>query len=404
MTDDSTKPLSRVIRIDEGEIRGHLDEMVRGTVEETLNSLLDAEADEMCRAQRYERSADRIDTRAGHYTRKLQTKAGEVELKMPKLRRQTFETAIIERYRRREISVEEAIVQMYLAGVSVRRVEDITEALWGTRVSSGTVSKLNQKVYKHIERWRAQPLEGECPYVYLDGIVLKRSWGGEVKNVSLLAAIGVGEDGFRRILGVCEGEKEDKAGWLAFLKHLKKRGLKGVRLVVSDACLGLVEALEETFPEAEWQRCVVHFYRNVFSHVPSGKVREVAAMLKAIHAQEHRAAAQAKAKDVVKTLKSMRLRKAAELVEQHIDETLNYYRYPPEHWIKLKTNNPMERLLREARRRTKVVGAFPDGQSALMLVAARLRHVSATSWGTRKYMNMKLLTLMDNRAAAESAA
>ena len=404
MSDDSTKPLSKVIRIDESEIRGHLDEMVRGTVEETLNSLLDAEADEMCRAQRYERSPERVDTRAGHYTRKLQTKAGEVELKMPKLRRQTFETAIIERYRRREISVEEAIVQMYLAGVSVRRVEDITEALWGTRVSSGTVSKLNQKVYKHIERWRSQALEGDFPYVYLDGIALKRSWGGEVKNVSLLAAIGVGEDGFRRILGVCEGAKEDKAGWLEFLKQLKQRGLRGVRLVVSDACLGLVEALAETFPDADWQRCVVHFYRNVFSHVPNGKVREVAAMLKAIHAQENRSAAQAKATDVVKTLKSMKLRKAAELVEAHIDETLTYYGFPSEHWIKLKTNNPMERLLREARRRTKVVGAFPDGQSALMLVAARLRHVSATSWGTRKYMNMRLLTLMDNRAVAESAA
>src|SRR5690606_18023167 len=122
---------------------------------------------------------------------------------------------------------------MYLAGVSVRRVEDITEALRGTRVSSGTVSKLNQKVYQHIERWRNQELEGEFPYAYLDGIVLKRSWGGEVKNVSVLVAIGVGSDGFRRILGVAEGEKEDKAGWLSFLKHLKQRGLKGVRLIIS---------------------------------------------------------------------------------------------------------------------------------------------------------------------------
>lgn len=403
MENDNTKPLGRVIRIDESEIRGHLDEMVRGTVEETLNGLLDAEADEMCRAQRYERSADRVDTRAGHYTRKLQTKAGEVELKMPKLRRQTFETAIIERYRRREISVEEAICQMYLAGVSVRRVEDITEALWGTRVSSGTVSKLNQKVYKHIERWRSQPLEGAFPYVYLDGIVLKRSWGGEVKNVSVLAAIGVGEDGFRRVLGVCEGAKEDKAGWLAFLKSLKERGLSGVRLFVSDACLGLVEALGETFPEADWQRCVVHFYRNVFSHVPNGKVREVAAMLKAIHAQESRAAAEKKARDVVAALKAMKLGKASQLVEAYIGETLTYYAFPSEHWIKLKTNNPMERLLREARRRTKVVGAFPDGHSALMLVAARLRHVSATGWGTRKYMNMKLLELQDNQPASSAA-
>jgi len=400
---DSTKPLGKVIRIDESEIRGHLDAMVRGTVEETLNALLDAEADDLCQAQRYERSADRIDTRAGHYTRKLHTKAGEVELKMPKLRRQTFETAIIERYRRRDISIEEAIVQMYLAGVSVRRVEDITEALWGTRVSSGTVSKLNQKVYQHIERWRNQELEGDYAYVYLDGILLKRSWGGEIRNVSLLAAIGVDQDGYRRVLGVVEGHKEDKAGWLGFLKHLKKRGLNGVRLIISDACLGLAEAAAECFPEAAWQRCTVHFYRNVFSHVPRSKVREVAAMLKAIHAQESRAAALDKAQDVVGKLKRMKLSAAAKLVEEKIDETLTYYAFPSQHWLKIRTNNPMERLLREARRRTKVVGAFPDGHSALMLVTARLRHVSATQWGTRKYMNMELLKEMDREIRYLSA-
>lgn len=395
---DSTKPLSKVIRIDESEIRGHLDEMVRGTVEETLNAMLDAEADEMCKAQRYEHSPDRVDTRAGNYTRKLHTKAGEVEVKVPKLRKQTFETAIIERYRRRDISIEEAIVQMYLAGVSVRRVEDITEALWGTRVSSGTVSNLNKKVYKHIERWRTQKIEGGFAYVYLDGIVLKRSWGGEIKNVSVLAAIGVDSDGYRRILGVSEGHKEDKAGWLGFLKDLKKRGLTGVRLMISDACLGLVESIAEVFPDADWQRCVVHFYRNVFSHVPRGKMREVAAMLKAIHAQEGRESAENKSKDVIDKLRAMKLKAAADLVEKSICETFTYFAYPPQHWLKIKTNNPMERLLKEARRRTKVVGAFPDGNSALMLVAARLRHVSSTTWGTRKYMNMKLLNEMDQEA------
>jgi putative transposase len=395
---DSTKPLSKVIRIDESEIRGHLDEMVRGTVEETLNAMLDAEADEMCNAQRYEHSPDRVDTRAGTYKRKLQTKAGEVEINMPKLRKQTFETAIIERYRRRDISIEEAIVQMYLAGVSVRRVEDITEALWGTRVSSGTVSNLNKKVYQHIERWRTQKIEGKFAYVYLDGLVLKRSWGGEIKNVSVLAAIGVDGDGYRRILGVSEGHKEDKAGWLGFLKELKERGLTGVRLMISDACLGLVESLAEVFPDADWQRCVVHFYRNVFSHVPRGKMREVAAMLKAIHAQESREAAENKSSDVVRKLKAMKLKAAAELIEKSIHETFSYFAYPPQHWLKIKTNNPMERLLKEARRRTKVVGAFPDGNSALMLVAARLRHVSSTAWGTRKYMNMNLLIEMDQEA------
>ena len=173
---------------------------------------------------------DRVDTRAGHYERKLETKTGAVTLKVPKLRSLPFETAIIQRYRRKESSVEEALVEMYLAGVSVRRVEDITEALWGTRVSSGTVSRLNQKIYRHIEAWRNREIVGDFPYVYLDGVILKRSWSGEVKNVSVLVAIGVGADGFRQILGVAEGEKEDLEGWRGFLRHLKDRGLKGVQV------------------------------------------------------------------------------------------------------------------------------------------------------------------------------
>ena len=195
MTENTPSPLGNVISIDDERIKNHLDRVVRGTVEETLNALLDAEADRLCNAQRYERSEARRDTRAGHYERNLQTKAGEVRLKVPKLRQQTFETAIIERYRRRESSVEEALIEMYLAGVSVRRVEDITEALWGTRVSPSTVSDLNKKIYGTIEAWRNRPIEGEHPYVYLDGIVLKRSWAGEVRNVSLLVAIGVNDRG-----------------------------------------------------------------------------------------------------------------------------------------------------------------------------------------------------------------
>jgi transposase-like protein len=390
-----SKTLGKVVQIDEARIQDHLGELVRGTVEETLNAMLDAEADTLCGAQRYERSPDRIDTRAEHYNRKFHTKAGEVDLKVPKLRRQTFETAIIERYKRRETSIEEALMEMYLAGVSVRRVEDITEALWGTRVSSGTVSKLNKKVYKHIEDWRNRPIEGEYPYVYLDGIVLKRSWAGEIKNVSVLVAIGVDQDGYRKILGVQEGHKEDKSGWSSFLEHLKDRGLRGVRLVISDACMGLIESVADYYPDADWQRCTVHFYRNVFSHVPRNKTRIVAAMLKAIHAQENREAAEEKATKVIDELRRMRLGKAAELVESKIAQTLTYYAYPPTHWIKLRTNNPMERIMREIRRRTKVVGAFPDGESALMLVGARLRHIASTHWGTRKYMSMDWLQQQD---------
>ncbi len=389
--DKDTRTLNKVVQIDDRRIQDHLGELVRGTVEETLNTMLDAEADTLCGAQRYERSPDRVDTRAGSYERKLHTKAGEVNLKVPKLRKQTFESAIIERYRRREASIEESLIEMYLAGVSVRRVEDITEALWGTRVSSGTVSNLNKKVYKHIERWRNRPIEGEYPYVYLDGIVLKRSWAGEIKNVSVLVAVGVGSDGYRQILGVQEGHKEDKAGWSGFLAYLKQRGLKGVRLIISDACIGLMESVGDYYPEADWQRCVVHFYRNIFSHVPSGKVKQVSLMLKAIHAQESLDAAREKAGRIVEQLHAMRLRKAAEWLEENIEETLSYYRYPQTHWTRIKTNNPLERIMREIRRRTRVVGAFPDGNSALMLVSARLRHIAGTKWETRRYLSMEAL-------------
>lgn len=391
MDEREGKPMGNVIHIDEARIRDHLGEMVRGTVEEALNAMLDAEADRLCGADRYQRSEARKDTRAGHYERSLQTKAGEVKLKMPKLRQQTFETAIIERYRRRESSVEEALIEMYLAGVSVRRVEDITEALWGTKVSPSTVSNLNKKIYEKIEAWRNAPIEGTHPYVYLDGIVMKRSWAGEVRNVSLLVAIGVTSEGFRDVLGICEGAKEDKSGWSGFLHHLVDRGLSGVELVISDACRGLIESVAEYLPDARWQRCIVHFYRNVFSHVPATKVREVAHMLKAIHAQESREAAAAKAEAVIAELRRQRMGKAADLLEERIEETLTFYAFPDSHWIKLRTNNPLERLMKEIRRRTKVVGAFPDGKSCLNLAAARLRHVAGTEWSTRRYMNMQPL-------------
>jgi putative transposase len=397
----STK-LAPVIAIDEQKIQDHLGAVVRGTVEETLNAMLDAEADALCQARRYERSPDRADTRAGHYARKLQTRAGTVELRVPKLRSLPFETAIIERYRRRESSVEEALMEMYLAGVSVRRVEDITEALWGERVSSGTVSRLNAELYERIEAWRNQPIVGEHAYVYLDGVWLKRAWAGEVKNVSVLVAIGVNANGYREILGVAEGMKEDKESWLAFVRWLAERGLSGVRLFISDKCRGLVEALGECFPAAGWQRCVVHFYRNVLTAVPKGRAREVAAMLKAIHAQEDRAAAERKAAEVVEKLMTMKLTKAAAIVREGAAETFSYYAFPSEYWRSLRTNNPLERINREIRRRTRVVGAFPDGKSALMLVAARLRHIAGTRWGTRRYMCMERLTELDREQEASA--
>lgn len=394
----------KIVQVNEEVIKGEIRELVRESVEETLNGLLEAEAEKLTQAARYERSEERQGYRSGHYDRNLTTASGEVTLHMPRLKGVTFETAIIERYRRRESSVEEALIEMYLAGVSVRRVEDITEALWGAKVSTSTISELNKKAYVNIENWRTRALTGRYPYVYVDGIYLKRNWGGTYENVAILVAIGVNEEGNREVLGAQEGMKEDKASWLRFFQWLKGRGLTGVRLIVGDKCLGMLEAVGEVYPEAKYQRCIVHFYRNVFTVTPRSKMKDVARMLKAIHAQESLAAAREKARAVAESLRQMKLKEAAKKLEDSIEETLTYYNFPSEHWLKIRTNNILERLNREIRRRTRVVGTFPDGQSALMLVCARLRHVVGTQWGVKRYMSMKPLEQMDHETADPSMA
>ena len=380
-----------IVSVDEETLKGDLRELVRKTVQDTINALLEQEAEEMVGAERYERTAGREAYRSGHYKRKLTTTSGQIELDVPKLRGATFQTAVIERYRRRETSVEEAIIEMYLAGVSTRRIEDVSEILWGAGVSAGTVSNLNEKAYKSVEEWRSRPLSGEYPYVFIDGIYLKRSWGGSYENVSILVAIGVNGDGRREIIGCAEGFTESKDSWREFLLWLKGRGLSGVRMVTGDKCQGMVGALEEVFPQASYQRCTVHFYRNVFSKVPKQKRALVARMLKAIHAQESREAAMAKADEVAAGLEGMRLGAAARVVREGCLETLAYTDFPMQHWTRIRTNNAIERLNREIRRRTRVVGTFPDGRSALMLVTARLKYIAECEWGKRRYLDVSLL-------------
>ncbi|MCC5789322.1 MAG: IS256 family transposase [Opitutales bacterium] len=401
VTPSTEESSNEVVRIDFNNLKRDLSGFVRGTVEEALNGMLDAEAQSICGAGRYERTTERQAHRSGSYERNLETGAGKVRLKMPKLRGATFETQIIERYRRREASVEESLVQMYLAGVSVRRVEDITEALWGTRVSPSTVSDLNQKIYERIEQWRDRPLRSRYVYVYMDGLWLKRSWGGEVENVSILVAIGVNEHGFREVIGASEGMSEDKESWKNLLTELYRRGVREIDLVISDKASGLVESLPEVYPASKWQRCVFHFHKNILHRVPLAKREEVAAMLKAVHAQEDAASAREKAESVVLKLQAMRLSAAGKILAEGIEETLTYYRYPREHHRSIRTNNMLERIMKEIRRRTRVVGSFPDGKSALMLACARLRYIASKSWSdTRVYLDMKRLEQQEREKAS----
>lgn len=380
-----------ILIINDDVIKSHVSGIVRGCVAEVINALLDEEADELVNAGRYERNEERRGFRSGHYERKLSTTSGEVTLRIPKLRDIKFQTAIIERYRRREASVDEALIEMYYAGVSMRRVEDITEALWGSHVSPSTISNINKELFQKLEEWRCRPITGNYAYVYVDGIYLKRSWGGEVHNVAVLIAIGVNEDGHREIIGIAEGMKEDRESWRSFFVWLKERGLSGLQLIIGDKNLGMVDVIGEVFPLAKYQRCIVHFYRNVLASVPQTQVKNVAMMLKAIHSQESKEAARQKAIAVASKLREMKLFAAAKKVSNGIEETLTYMDFPIQHWIKLRTNNTLERLNREIRRRTQSIGAFPDGNSALMLVCARLRYISNSSWGSKRYMCMDYL-------------
>ena len=247
-----------------------------------------------------------------------------------------------------------------------------------------------------IEAWRHRPIEGTHPYLYLDSAVLIRNRSGEVNKVSLLVAIAVNDDGYRDILGICEGAKENTTDWTAFLAHLAQRGLKGVRLVTSNAFPWLVECVGEFFPEARCQRSIVHWYEDVRSLVPTPMSQQVALMLKAIHAQESGVAAEKKAQEVVARLQGLQLNEAAEWVGKCLTDTLAYYSFPPQHWPRIRTINMLNRMLREITRNTQITDSFPSRASAVNLAVACLRQTADFRWSGRRYLDMKALQETDS--------
>ena len=320
----------QILQVDENMLETRLDRLVSEKVEQLLNAMLDAEADEITGAARYERTGDRKAYRAGHYERDLTVKAGTVTLRVPKLKGALFESAVIERYRRREQSVEEALIDMYLAGVLTRQVDDISRLLWGERMPPQTLSDKLKGVYAQIDEWRNRPLERSYPYLFVDGVWHKRTWGGSVENVSVLVAIGVDDTGHREVVGVAEG----------------------------DRCAGLVSTVNAMLPDARYQRCVVHFMRNVLSRVSRKHAAWAAGALKAVFAMESRDAALRKAEDVAAQMESRDaalrkaedvaaqmesrgLKAAASCLREGIGESTTYLLddYPVEHRRRIRTNN-----------------------------------------------------------------
>jgi transposase-like protein len=384
---DSIDKNDLALKIDGSSIKKYLDERLMEGLQDAFQEFLELEATLQCGADKGERCDERKDYRNGSRPRKLTTRVGEIVLKFPRLRELAFTSSIVERYQRRECSLDEALLQMYFAGVSTRKVQDITEALFGGKVSAEQMSTLNAKVAEKMEAWRNRPLGKRYRYLFSDGLYVGRRWDGHVEKVSVLITVGIDEEGYRDVLAVTEGFKEDYASWLEHLRLLKQRGVDRVELITADKCFGLVRAAAEVYPTALYQRCIVHFYRNVLAKVPKQHMKEVAAALKAIYAQESAEEARAKAQRLQEKY-GTRFPEAIKTLMEGLDETFTFYRFPRGHWIRIRTNNLLERLNKEIRRRTKVVGAFPDGKSALLLITARVQWVMEHSWSDRKYLLM----------------
>jgi putative transposase len=348
-------------------------DVIRKGVELVLQALIDAEATEVIGAERYERSAARTTWRNGSRDRLLATKAGDVELKIPKLRHGSFFPSILERRRRIDRALFAVVMEAYVHGVSTRKVDDLVAALGAASgISKSEVSRICTALDAEMAAFRARPLSHvEFPYVFLDATYLKGRVGGQVVSRAVVVATGVAMNGDREVLGCAVGDSEDEAFWTAFLRSLRERGLAGVRLVVSDHHLGLTKSIATVMLGAAWQRCRVHFMRNVLARVPRANAEMVAAAIRTIFAQPDSGAVGEQFDRIVTMLAGQFPDVASMLADAH-EDLLAFAAFPLEHWRKVWSTNPLERLHREVKRRCDVVGVFPNPAALLRLAGAVL--------------------------------
>lgn len=360
-------------------------DVLRPMVERFAAELMSAEADALCGAGYGERSLERVNTRNGYRPRELDTRVGTIELEIPKLRHGTyFPGWLLEPRRRAERALVAVIVEAYVQGVSTRKVEDLVATLGIERISKSQVSSLAKSLDDGVRAFRERPLSGRFRYVWLDALVFKCREGGRIVNVAGLVAVGVNDEGRREVLGLDVVASEDGAGWLAFLRSLKARGLAGVELVVSDAHTGLRDAIASVLTGASWQRCRTHFMRNLLTRVPKAAQGLVATLVRSIFAQPDAEGVHAQHARTVEQL-APRFPKAAEMLADAA-ELLAFTAFPKEHWKQIWSNNPQERLNRELRRRTDVVGIFPNRDAIVRLVGAVLAEQNDDWVVVRRYM------------------
>ncbi|SFO37019.1 Transposase (or an inactivated derivative) [Pseudonocardia ammonioxydans] len=370
-----------------------------------INTLMSADADSVCGAAWGERSDQRTNTRNGYRHRDFDTRAGTIDVAIPKLRGGSyFPDWLLERRRRAERALTTVVATCYLLGVSTRRMEKLVESLGITRLSKSQVSEMARDLDDQVEQFRTRPLDqGPYTFVAADALVLKVREGGRVVNVHALLATGVNADGHREILGLDVASSEDGAGWLAFLRGLVARGLSGVKLVTSDAHTGLVSAIGATLPGAAWQRCRTHYAANLMAATPKASWPWVRALLHSVYDQPDAASVHAQFDRVLDGVAD-KLPKVSEHLDTARVDVLAFTSFPKEVWRQIWSNNPSERLNREIRRRTDVVGIFPDRDSLIRLVGAVLAEQHDEWTEGRRYLGLDVLARARVTAAPDTTS
>lgn len=378
------------------------DDAIRILLQHTIQRVLEEEITSFLNADTYERTENRKGYRNGYKPRKLKTRVGRIELMVPKDREGRFQTELFDKYQRNEKALTLAIMEMYIQGVSTRKVKKITDELCGLEISRSQVSALAKGLDEEITIWRNRPIEKKFPYLVVDARYEKVRRGGHVITQGILIVIGISEDGYREILGVWNADSENEQSWSEVFRELKGRGLKGLRYVVSDDHSGLIKAVSRQFQGVIWQRCHVHFIRNVLNLVSLKDRSKILRYLKEITESTSFESARKRLSEAVDALEKTHP-KVAEYLDTNGEEILAVYALPEQHRKKMRSTNMLERYNEEIKRRTRVVRIFPNEQSCIRLIAA-LAMEENEEWMARRYLNMNwgevgLIVDTDNMAA-----
>jgi len=382
--------------------KGEDADFIRQTLQHALQRLMEMDVEALCQAAYGERSDDRINSRNGYRDRAYETRAGKVDLKIPKLRSGSYFPGFLEPRRTAEKALTAVIQEAYIQGISTRSVDDLVKAMGMSGVSKSQVSRLCEEIDERVQAFLDRPIEGDWPYLWIDATYVKSRQAGRVVSVAVIIAVAVNTDGVREILGVATGPSEAEPFWTEFLRGLTRRGLRGVKLVISDAHEGLKAAASKVL-KTSWQRCRVHFIRNALAHVGKGQRQAVLAMINTIFVQESAEAASAQWRTVADQLRP-KFPKLAAMMDDAEHEVLTFMSFPKAHRVQIHSTNPLERLNAEVKRRTNVIGIFPNDKAVIRLVGAMMLEQNDEWSLQRRYMQLEgLLSLSDNQPARLSA-